>query len=62
MKLLTFLIFIFFLSSESQNNILSFQTKYSNSKIVSFFDATIKMQCLVPNLENANGFLKKEIN
>ena len=59
MKLLIFLIFIFFLSSESQNNILSFQTKFSNSKIVSFFDATIKMQCLVPNLENANGFFEE---
>ena len=60
MKLLMFLIFIFFLSSESQNNILSFQTKYSNSKIVSFFDAAIKMQYLLHNSENVSGFFEEK--
>lgn len=48
MKLLRFLIFIFFLPLESQSNILSFHNKFLNSKMVSVFDVKMQMQYLVP--------------
>ena len=60
MKLLAFLIFIFFSFSKSQDNILCFENKFSISKMISFFDTGMQIQYLVPSYENTSVFFEEK--
>ena len=60
MKLLAFLIFIFFSFSKSQDNILCFENKFSISKMISFFDTGMQNQYLVPSSKNTSVFFEKK--
>ena len=60
MKLLAFLIFIFFSFSKSQDNIVCFENKFSISKIISFFDTGMQIQYLVPSYENTSVFFEEK--
>ena len=60
MKLLAFLIFIFFSFSKSQDNILCFENKFSISKMISFFDTGMQIQYLVPSHENTSVFSEEK--
>ena len=60
MKLLAFLIFIFFSFSKSQDNIVCFENKFSISKMISFFDTGMQIQYLVPSYENTSVFFEEK--
>ena len=60
MKLLAFLIFIFFSFSKSQDNIVGFENKFSISKMISFFDSGMQIQYLVPSYENISVFFEEK--
>ena len=60
MKLLAFLIFIFFSFSKSQDNIVGFENKFSISKMISFFDSGMQIQNLVPSYENISVFFEEK--
>ena len=60
MKLLVFLIFIFFSFSKSQDNIVCFENKFSISKMISFFDTGMQIQYLVPSYENTSVFFEEK--
>ena len=60
MKLLAFLIFIFFSFSKSQDNIVCFENKFSISKMISFFDTVMQIQYLVPSYENTSVFFEEK--
>ena len=60
MKLLAFLIFIFFSFSKSQDNIVCFENKFSISKMISFFDTRMQIQYLVPSYENSSVFFEEK--
>ena len=60
MKLLAFLIFIFFSFSKSQDNIVGFENKFSISKMISFFDTGMQIQNLVPSYENISVFFEEK--
>ncbi len=60
MKLLAFLIFIFFSFSKSQDNIVGFENKFSISKMISFFDTRMQIQYLVPSYENSSVFFEEK--
>ena len=60
MKLLAFLIFIFFSFSKSQDNMLCYENKFSISKMISFFDTGMQIQYLVSSSENAIDFFEKK--
>ena len=60
MKLLAFLIFIFFSFSKSQDNIICFENKFSISKMISFFDTGMQIQYLVPSSKNTSVFFEEK--
>ena len=60
MKLLAFLIFIFFSFSKSHDNIVGFENKFSISKMISFFDTRMQIQYLVPSYENSSVFFEEK--
>ena len=60
MKLLAFLIFIFFSFSKSQDNLVGFENKFSISKMISFFDTGMQIQYLVPSYENTSVFFEEK--
>tara|TARA_B100000886_G_scaffold114916_1_gene77334 strand:- start:111 stop:1277 length:1167 start_codon:yes stop_codon:yes gene_type:complete len=60
MKLLAFLIFIFFSFSKSQDNIVCSENKFSISKMISFFDIGMQIQYLVPSYENTSVFFEEK--
>ena len=60
MKLLVFLIFIFFSFSKSQDNILCFENKFSISKMISFFDTGMQIEYLVPSSKNTSVFFEEK--
>ena len=60
MKLLAFLIFIFFSFSKSQDNIVCFENKFSISKMISFFDTGMQNQYLVPLSKNTSVFFEEK--
>ena len=60
MKLLAFLIFIFFSFSKSQDNLLCYENKFSISKMISFFDTGMQIQYLVPSSKNTSVFFEEK--
>ena len=60
MKLLAFLIFIFFSFSKSQDNLVGFENKFSISKMISFFDSGMQIRYLVPSYENISVFFEEK--
>ena len=60
MKLLAFLIFIFFSFSKSQDNMLFYENKFSISKMISFFDTGMQIQYLVPSSKNTSVFFEEK--
>ena len=60
MKLLAFLIFIFFSFSKSQDNMLCYENKFSISKMISFFDTGMQIQYLVPSSKNTSVFFEEK--
>ncbi len=60
MKLLAFLIFIFFSFSKSQDNLLCDENKFSISKMISFFDTGMQIQYLVPSSKNTSVFFEEK--
>ena len=60
MKLLAFLIFIFFSFSKSQDNIVCSENKFSISKMISFFDTGMQNQYLVPSSKNTSVFFEEK--
>ena len=60
MKLLVFLIFIFFSFSKSQDNIVCFENKFSISKMISFFDTGMQIEYLVPSSKNTSVFFEEK--